>query len=90
MSDQLPFDVHHISDAADKVQPTKHNNVIRGFISFRSVEHYSQLLLWRLCVEKVGRDQSIMGELLLQWNGLLDSLKQAHTISSRMKGNHVT
>ena len=27
VSDQLSFDVHHISDAADKVQPTKHNIV---------------------------------------------------------------
>ena len=85
--DQLSFDIHHIGNAADKVQPTKCNIV--GIVSriydplgvLTPFTILFKILFRRLCVEKVDWDQPLMGELLLQWQGLLDSLKRVQTIA---------
>ncbi|KAL5488550.1 hypothetical protein EMCRGX_G017504 [Ephydatia muelleri] len=85
--DQLSFDIHHIGNAADKVQPTKRNIV--GIVSriydplgvLTPFTILFKILFRRLCVEKVDGDQPLTGELLLQWQGLLDSLKRVQTIA---------
>eukprot|EP00731_Ephydatia_muelleri_P009508 Em0005g94a len=85
--DQLSFDIHHIGNAADKVQPTKRNIV--GIVSriydplgvLTPFTILFKILFRRLCVEKVDWDQPLTGELLLQWQGLLDSLKRVQTIA---------
>ena len=85
--EQLSFDIHHIGNAADKVQPTKRNIV--GIVSriydplgvLIPFNILFKILFRRLCVEKVDWDQPLTGELLLQWQGLLDSLKRVQTIA---------
>ena len=68
-SDQLSFDVHHIySRFYDPL----------GILSPCTV--IFEILFQNLCIKKVGWDEPLKHELLLEWKRLLDNLKQLQWI----------
>ena len=85
--DQLVFDTYHICNAAEVVDHTKRNVI--GIVS-RLYDPLGVLALLticfkvffqKFCVKRDDWDQPLTGELLLEWKGLVTTLKQSQTIT---------
>ena len=88
ISDQLFIDVHHIYDAAKRVEPTKRSTI--GIVSrfYDPLEILSppctvlfKMLFQKLQIKKVAWDEPLKGELLLEWKRLQDNLRQVQRIN---------
>ena len=84
--DHLVFDIHHISELAVSLEPTKQNVVSLatriydplGILSLFVVRF--KMLCQQVCLQKVSWDKHLSGESLTQWRQLQCGLEQAQPI----------
>ena len=87
IEDRLVLNMNHIAESARTLEPSKRNivSLVSRFYDplgiITPVKIQFKMLAQDLCEVKLSLDQSISGELLSEWNRLVDSLQQASSIS---------
>ena len=86
-SDQLVFNIQDICNTAEVVDPTKRNviGIVSRFYDLLGVlaplTICFKIFFQKVCVKGVDWDQPLTGELLLEWKGLVTTLKRFQTIT---------